>query len=237
MNYRTIQRLFQRAGLQIGFDHPVRNAPKLFAFKAAELGVKTVLDIGANIGQFARELRRAGYRGDMLSFEPLSAVYASLLKVAEGDASWHIAPRMALGDVPGTAEINVAQNLASSSFLQVRQRSVQAAAESGYVAKEMISIYRLEDVLDLHWSTPFAMKLDTQGFELRILSGAPNILAQTSLLMVEMSLVDLYDGGPGFAEMYRFLEAKGFRCVSLVQGFADNKRHELLQVDGVFVRR
>ena len=234
--YRGIQTLFKSAGLWIGFDHPVRNAPKLFAVKAAELGVNCVLDAGANRGQFAREVRECGYTGTIVSFEPQSSVHAELADASAGDANWYVAPRMALGDMEGAAEINISENLASSSLLPVMERSVSAAAGSAFAAKETDPVHRLDDVIEAAWKPPFGLKLDTQGFEIRVLEGGLETLAQTKLVLSEMSLSELYEGGASFVDVYRFLQAQGFRCISLVHGFADNTRHELLQVDGVFVR-
>jgi FkbM family methyltransferase len=234
--FGSIQSLFRTAGLQIGFDHPIRNAPKLFARKASKLGVKTVLDVGANKGQFVRELRKYGYSGEIVSFEPLSSAHAILCRKSENDAAWEIAPRMALGDANASAEINIAKNLASSSLLPVREASVSAAEESAFSGVETVPVRRLDDVLQPAWATPFALKLDTQGFELHVLRGCPNTLDRTALVVAEMSLAELYDGGVRLTELYRFLEDGGFRCISLVQAFADNARDELLQVDGIFVR-
>ena len=74
-------------------------------------GVNLVLDVGANIGQFGRKnLRDAGYRGRIVSFEPLSTAWNTLSAEASRDSLWNIAPRMAIGDKNGDVRINVAQN-------------------------------------------------------------------------------------------------------------------------------
>lgn len=231
-----IQKTLSAAGLRISFDRAVRNVLKLVCLKASERGVNTVLDIGANRGQFALDLRRHGYRGAIVSFEPLSSAHAILRDASMRDSLWHIAPRMALGEIAGSAEINIAKNLASSSLLPVLERSVLAAAVCGYSGTESTPVRRLDDVLETAWRAPFALKLDTQGFELHVLHGALNTLAGTEVVVAEMSLVDLYQGGARFVDVFGFLEDCGFRCISLVQGFADDVRHQLLQVDGVFVR-
>ena len=233
----SVQSVFQRLGLRVAFDHPVRNAPKLFARKVADYGVKTVLDIGANKGQFGVLLRAEGYRGRLISFEPLSAAHAMLSRAAASDPHWTVAPAMALGDRDDSAEINVAKNLASSSFLPVLERSVSAADASAYMATETVKVRRLDGVVDAAWEAPFAVKLDTQGFELHVLRGGLQTLARTNVILTEMSLAPLYEGGTAFVELYRFLEEAGFRCVTLTQVFSDNRSHELLQVDGVFVRK
>ena len=233
---RNIQTAFARAGVRVEFDHPIRNSTKLFAVKAAECGVKTVLDVGANFGQFAQDLRKHRYRGQIVSFEPLSAAHAALEKSAAGDARWRIAPRMALGNAPGTAAINIAKNLASSSLLPVHERSVMASVETAYAGCESVDVRRLDDVVDAAYEEPLALKLDTQGYELQVLEGATHALGRTAVVLSEMSLTPLYKNGAVFADVYTFLERSGFRCISLIQGFADNRRNELLQVDGVFVR-
>src|SRR5437867_13152458 len=70
--------------------------------------VDLVLDIGANTGQWAQELRRAGYAGDMISFEPLVQAHTQLRKNALGDPRWVVAERMALGERIADVEIHIA---------------------------------------------------------------------------------------------------------------------------------
>ena len=234
--YQFAQAALLKAGLRVSFNHPVRDPAKLMAFKAAEFGVATVLDIGANFGQFARALRAEGFSGKILSFEPLSTVHAQLSRQAANDADWHVAPRMALGDVPGIVSINISHNLASSSLLDVEERSVQAAPQSGYGGSENVEVRRLDDAIAADFIGPYAIKLDTQGFELHVLRGAPATLEKTRIVAIEMSLAPLYAGGATFIDVYRELELCGFRCISLTQGFSDVERNEMLQVDGVFVR-
>lgn len=231
-----IQAAFSHAGVRIEFDHPIRNSPKLFALKSRELGVRTVLDVGANFGQFARDLRKHRYSGTIVSFEPLSVAHAALTQSAAADAQWRIAPRMALGSANAQTAINISKNLASSSLLPVQNRSVEAAAVTAYTGQESVDVRRLDDVVDATCEEPLALKLDTQGFELQVLEGAERTLQRTALVLSEMSLASLYENGAAFSDVYEFLERSGFRCISLIQGFADNARHELLQVDGVFVR-
>jgi FkbM family methyltransferase len=231
----AVQALFRTVGLRIGFDHPVRNASKLFVLKARQAGIETVLDIGANKGQFGQSLRRQGYRETVVSFEPLETAHAILCTAARRDPRWIIAPAMALGVYDGWGEINIAINLASSSLLSVTERSVRAAEVSGFVGVQPVQIRRLDAVMLPEWKGPYGMKLDTQGTELQVLKGAPETLARTRLIIAEMSLTELYGGGTKLVDLYAFLEKNGFRCISLIPGFCDNDRQELLQVDGIFV--
>lgn len=232
---RAVHGLFSCLGLLVTLDRPVRNPIKLMTLKAAELGANTALDIGANRGQFATKLRKAGFRGTIVSFEPLSAVYPILQKNAQGDRNWIVAPRMALGGKPGDAQINISENLDSSSLLGVECRSLEAAPETHYIGTENVIVRRLDDVARPEWRAPFALKLDTQGFELEVLNGAEHILRDTVIIMTELSLTPLYGGGATMIDVFRFLESHEFRCISLTEGFVDTERNELLQMDGIFI--
>ena len=235
--YTMAQRGLAQVGLRVEIDRPVRNPLKLMATKTADLGIRTIFDVGANVGTFGQEIRRLGYRGAIVSFEPLSAAHAQLTRTAAKDDLWYAAPRMAIGSEAGVSEINVARNLASSSLLQVERRSIDAAPVSEFIGRESVSVQRLDDVVKSTWLSPFAMKLDTQGSEIQVLQGAAITLDKTSLIMVEMSLVPLYRGGPTLVDVFQYLDQRGFYCISLTQSFPDNQRNELLQVDGVFARR
>ena len=233
---RHINRLFSSLGLSVRRRHSFREPALHLARKCEEFGISTILDIGANVGQFGRRVRDAGYRGQLVSFEPLDMAHSSLTSAAGGDRSWTVMPPMALGSTAGKAKINVSSNLSSSSLLAVDQRSIDAFPRSAFVRTEDIDIRRLDTVTSPLWSQPYALKIDTQGFEIEVLSGAENILPQVKLVLIEMSLCPLYEGAPLLAEVYSWLEQRGFRCIGLTEGFVDLDRQEMLQVDGLFTR-
>lgn len=234
--FNLIKEGFLKVGVRIAFNHPVRDPVALLVLKAREARVKTLLDVGANFGQFAQEVRQAGYAGDILSFEPLSAAHGQLSRNAASDGKWHVAPRMAIGDVPGKTEIHIAQGLASSSLLKVEERSTRADPISSQVTTEQVEIMRLDDAVGPEVQGPYAIKLDTQGFELHVLRGGERILSQTRVIVSELSLSPLYENGAEFVAVYSYLEQRGFRCIALTQGFSDLNRNEMLQVDGIFVK-
>src|SRR3546814_4488279 len=103
---------------------------------------------------------------------------------------------MALGAETGTATINVSENLASSSLLDVEARSVEALRETGYTGTEEIVVRTLDEVVEPDWRRPLALKIDTQGFELEVLKGAQQTLADIPAILLEMSLTPLYKGAP-----------------------------------------
>jgi FkbM family methyltransferase len=99
--------------------------------------IDTVLDIGANSGHFARELREdIGYTNRILSFEPLSQVFKILEKTAKDDPMWEVY-NYAIGDAEEKREINIAGNSLSISLLNILPTHLASAPDSKYVGKEV----------------------------------------------------------------------------------------------------
>jgi len=199
-------------------------------------GVDLVLDVGAASGAYGRELRDFGYTGDIVSFEPLTRPYQRLREASAGDARWS-SLQTALGSETGRATINVASNSDSSSLLPMADAHRTAAPQVDYVDTEEIDVARLDDVVAdrLTSSTRPFLKLDTQGFEKEVLAGGPRTLSQSVGIQVELSFVELYDGGMLVDEAISLLYGEGFRMVGIDQGMT-SPQGQLLQADGVFFR-
>lgn len=201
-------------------------------------GIDLVLDVGANSGQYATELRAHGYAGRIVSFEPLTSAHASLTLAARGDAGWSVAPRMALGDSEGEISIHVAGNSFSSSILDMLPSHERAAPGSGYVASETVPLKRLDSVAGeyLAGSRRVLLKIDTQGYEDRVLAGAASLLGRMTAIQTELSLVPLYAGQLLFDEMRRKIAALGFELFAILPGFVNEQTGQTLQFDGFFLR-
>lgn len=227
----------RRFGLNLSRFDPLTDPIERRGRMLRAFGIGTVLDVGANTGQFARELRRAGYRGRIESFEPQQQAFETLQQRAAGDPAWRV-HRLALGDRDGTAELNLAGNSLSSSILDMLPAHADSAPESRFVGTEVVSTRRLDALfgeLAADGGKVF-LKIDTQGFERQVLDGAAGCLAQIDTLQVEMSLVELYAGAPDFAELLALLGDHGYTLVGLEPGFADPATGRLLQTDGMFHR-
>ncbi len=116
-----LKALAKRALRSVGIEvQKLRNAnteEAILRNLLARLRPEVVLDVGANIGQFAQGVRGAGYTGRIISFEALPDIHVELQKIASRDPQWTVAPCAALGSERGSAQINVAGNVASSSLL------------------------------------------------------------------------------------------------------------------------
>lgn len=200
--------------------------------------IDLVLDVGANDGGYGRMLRKGGYRGHILSFEPLSSVHASLLKSLAADSSWQVAPRMALGEVDGEISINIAGNSASSSVLPMGQLHAQAEPTSRYLGQEPVPLRRLDGVQHplLQSAGQLMLKIDTQGYEMPVLRGAQGLLQRARGVQIELSVTRLYEGQALFGEVMAFVLAAGFELWNVEPGFVDPRSGRMLQFDGMFFR-
>jgi FkbM family methyltransferase len=203
----------------------------------ASRGVTVLLDVGANIGQYALRTRNAGYRGRIVSFEPMRAAFAELSARAAADPAWECR-RHALGSSAAESEIHISRNSYSSSLLEIEDRHLRTAPESAYVGTESISVLPLDSIWDevVGSSDRTFLKLDVQGFELEALRGAERSLPALVGVQCELSLVPLYAGGPTQREVMEHLDAAGFRLAGFEPALFDPETAELLQADGIFIR-
>ncbi len=224
-------RQLARRGLVVR-RHPAARRQRLLV----DRGVDLVLDVGAARGGYATELREFGYTGRIVSFEPLAAAHADLVRAAASDPRWETR-HTALGDVTGRQEIHVASNSDSSSLLPMAEQHRASSPDIGYVGTETIEVSRLDDVAaDVVGDarTPF-LKIDTQGFERAVLEGAEATVPRLVGLQLELSFVTLYEGGMLADEAISWAYDHGFVLVGLDQGFTD-PGGAILQADGVFLR-
>lgn len=232
-----------KAGLRnIGYDlrpFDKDSNPDALLLKALTM-FKTdlVLDVGANRGQFAAELRSVGYRGRIVSFEPLSAEHGCLSKAASDDALWQVSPRCAIGDRDGSIKINIAANSGSSSVLPMLELHATAAPESIYIGEELVPIYTLDTLAPqyLKGSRSPILKMDTQGFEWEVLDGSHEVLPRLRGIICELSLAQLYGGSRLWMDMVQRIEKGGFTLWSILPGFSDPRNGRMLQVDATFFR-
>lgn len=202
----------------------------------AKLGTTTVLDVGANRGQYARSLRAAGYAGRILSFEPVAEPFRELAGHASDDPGWDVFP-FALGDSDDEAVIQVADNSAGSSFLQVGERLTASYPEMGFVSSETVTRRRLDGLVEELAISDAFLKLDVQGFERHVLRGAEEALRGIDGCELELSFTPLYSGESTLLEMTTLLDGLGFGLIGFIPGVDDASTGLPIQVDGLYERR
>lgn len=233
-----IRKTFQKINLDIKQYHPLLTDIGLINTTLGRLKTDLVLDVGANIGQFAMELRESGYKKKIVSFEPLSDAYSNLLRNVKKDSNWLAHERCAIGDYDGTVEVNVSSNSVSSSILPMLQTHINAAPDSNFTGREQVPIFKLDTIAESYIADAKSvfLKIDTQGFEWKVLDGAAATLIKTQGVLVELSLTPLYEGQYLWQDIIKRMNALGFTLWTLFPGFTDAKTAQTLQADAIFIR-
>lgn len=234
---RLRRALFPPSGYNISRYGPALDADQVRQTWLVKQGVTAVIDVGANNGQYGRELRKFGYRGRIISYEPLSEAFAALQTSVAADRQWS-AHQLALGPQAGSANINVAANSWSSSLLAMLPKHLESAPESAYVRTEQVRVATLDDECIARGINPTQafLKIDAQGYTVPILDGAQQMLQSLRGLQVEMSLVSLYDGEVLIEDIIVRLRNAGLVPVLIKPEFTDRVSGQQLQVDGIFLR-
>jgi FkbM family methyltransferase len=232
-----LRQFVRRRGFDvIRYPSPLVGPAVRYADLMTQLGVSLLVDVGANEGQFVREIRTMGWDGPVRSYEPLSHAFETLRQNAAGDPTWKVF-KLALGASPATAQIHIAGNSVSSSLLPMLDTHLRAAPDSGYIGEETVEITTLDDALtdEISSRDRLCVKLDCQGYEGEVLKGAAAALERTAMVVMELSLVDVYEEALRFDEAVPKMRELGFGLTSLDPVFSDPTTKELLQVDGCFV--
>jgi len=219
-------------------NYPVQNTNEGILINTIEkLQIDLLLDIGANNGDWALEIRENGYAGKIYSFEPQSVPFKQLELLSSKDQKWHTF-NYGLGNSNNEKIINISKNSVSSSILPMLKKHEKAEPNSVYRGKEKIKIRKLDSIHQsiITKNEKVFLKLDTQGYEFDILKGSVQFMEKISGIQIEMSLKKLYKGELDFSEMKKFLNEIGFVLIHIHDGFKDKNTGELLQVDALFQR-
>lgn len=179
----------------------------------SKLHVDCVIDVGANEGQYARLLRRLGFAGQILSFEPNIEVFRVMQQAFAKDHAWR-GFNCALGGSEGELDFHVFEHSQISSFLPGSER-----VHSRLVRTVKVPVRRLDAFLPQilpEWSNKrIFLKCDTQGFDLEVVKGAEGTLGQVYGLQSEIAVQSLYEGMSRYLEALTFYESLGFVLIDL----------------------
>lgn len=233
---------FIKAGFnQAGFDVVRRkNSPSLTLLGLHSWPIRTVIDIGANTGQFAREISDFFPNAKLYCFEPLPEPFDALSTWAKTQQGRAVPFNLAVGETEGEVEMFLHEDHTPSSSLlattklteryypftkeqkriRVRQTTLDAALDEGRVAL----------------TSEILIKLDVQGYEARVIAGGHKTFAKASACILEVSLDALYEGQADFKELLLMLEELGYRYVgNLDQAYGEDGH--CIYLDAVFLKK
>jgi FkbM family methyltransferase len=232
----TAVRILKRALGTVGLEVRRRRPPgDELAFLRA-IPVRTILDIGANEGQFARVLRRLFPRATIHSFEPVPSAYARLAGAAAKDGRLH-AHRLALGESAGEVDVEVNEFTPASSILRPTQALAESFPYAASTHAQTVAMTTLDDwAAGVDLEPELLLKLDVQGYEDRVLRGGKRVLARAAAVIIEVSFTPLYEGQVLFDEVAELLRHEGLRCAGMVNNGCDPRTGGILYADAVFRR-
>ena len=157
--------------------------------------IDCVIDVGANSGQYGTFLRNIGFKGFIVSFEPVKSVFEKLISNSKDDKKW-ICYNLALGDLAEKKNINVYSSTVFSSFLDANDYSKGIWKSLEKVVLEEVKVIKLDDIFseicDLTDCKHCYLKLDTQGYDLNVFRGGMKSLVKVDAIQTELSLIHVY---------------------------------------------
>ena len=200
--------------------------------------VESVLDVGAHQGEYAASLRACGYRGRIVSIEPVPESHAILTARAQDDPLWEVLPPMAVSDRPGPVEFHRSPESDLSSLLALREE-IQPILSSARPTQTLnVTALDLQSVFQTA-AIPIEktfLKLDTQGHDLAIVKSFSQSIESLIGIQVELSLVPIYETEPEWLEAILTLQTLGMTPILFIPGYFNQRTARLFAMDGVFVR-
>lgn len=232
---RLLNRFVRHFGVEIKSCEmlPTRNLLGLRSIRPL-----TVLDVGANEGQFALGFRSVFPTAKFFSFEPLPSCFEYLKKLSSRDQLWECF-NLALGDQIKPAEFHVhVGHTSSSSFLPASEKSYELYPETRSQKTISVQCTTLDKWIESRPEArrqPIVLKMDVQGYETNVLRGAANTLPLIEAVITEVIVENLYDQQSTFVEQAELLAQAGFHFSGVIEHAFENDGN-VISFDGVFRR-
>jgi FkbM family methyltransferase len=233
-----LQKFAKATAAKVGVDIEYRNARfntwlRLNHFIKLQR-IDTVLDIGANAGQFATDLLKGGFKGRVISFEALPEAHAEMLQRAKSySANWIVHEQSAVSDKKGATTFHVTKANTSSSLMKPNE-TFNANFVGAEVTREIIvATFPLDDVISRYKldQSRFLLKIDVQGAEQLVLDGAKKALGLAQGIQMEVGIVTSYEGQSGMQKHVSQLAERGLKLWDILPGYRDGKTLRLNECD------
>lgn len=204
---------------------PTPPAPQIdiWPWVRSTMSIRTILDIGANVGDFGEFLYGYFQPSAMYVFEPLPSCQPLLQEMAARHANITVFD-VALSDYEGEQTFWENEYGPSSSLLHVSDTHKRAFPETRNESQAIVRVARLDDVLaGITLEDGILVKIDVQGVEDRVILGGLSVFSRAAVVVVEMSFVEMYDGQPLFEEIHDLLVGCGLRLIGMKNQIVDSE--------------
>jgi FkbM family methyltransferase len=196
-------------------------------------GLRYVVDVGANVGQWANALLELVSPEKLIMIEPGPAVFARLQERFAGKPEVDL-HNVAIGETNGVTTLRVTRDSTGASILPSRDAMKELIGGNWTVENEVECPLRTLDSLLAAVPEISLLKIDVQGYEKETLAGATQTLAKTRFLLIELNYMPQYEGGSWFGEIHELLTGRyGFILVDATKPLRLNGRASMS--DGLYV--
>lgn len=202
----------------------------------AQYEIETVIDIGANNGQFASHIREILPDARILSFEPLPEVYRQLCNKVSNDLLIKVFP-FALSDKEGEIDINQSSFSPSSSLLamsELHKEEFPFSSDHSTISVQMRTLDGLFHQGLIPLIGNLLIKMDVQGHEDAVIRGAEHVISRAHLVIVEVGFLSLYEGQPLFEDIYDLMRSLGFVYRGSLDQYFSTRLNKFLFADAIF---
>src|SRR4029077_591739 len=204
----------------------------LFAPGHAEK-LRYVVDVGANIGQWAGMLLDSITPEKLIIIEPLPDAFAVLKRKFESNRRVEL-HNFAIGEREGIETLKITRDTTGASLLQPREEMRAVVGSNWTITSEVQVKMTTLDRLLVDFPEVSLLKIDVQGYEKPVLAGAAQTLAKTKFLLIELNFLPQYDGGSWLGEVHEILTREfGFFLANATAPLVLNGRAAM--VDGLYV--
>jgi FkbM family methyltransferase len=203
--------------------------------------IDCVFDVGANLGQYAKKIRRnLNYKGRIISFEPIPDAAARLRREAEKDSQWVI-EEVALDSVSRRAVFNIMHDSEYSSLREPEKSDIDVhVAQTKIVGTVEVRTKTLNELFEKYrklygFRRPY-IKLDTQGNDLEVVKGGRDVIGNFVGLQSELAFKRIYAESASYREAIDYYESLGFELSAFIPNNAGHFPY-LFEMDCIMINK
>jgi len=197
----------------------------------------TIIDIGANDGQFAEKMRILFPDAAIHAFEPLPESFQNIKVNFKNDRQFTVY-NVALGEEDGHLSFHRNEYTPSSSLLTLASEHISHFDHATKTNTIVVNVTTLDKIFtDEELKSPVLIKIDVQGFEDKVIKGGLMTLQKADMIICELSFSELFKGQVLFDEIYNTIISLGFRYIGSLDQLRSPRTNAILQADGIFIKR
>jgi FkbM family methyltransferase len=218
----------------------IDNIPRQTLLGLGARPIRTVIDVGANTGQFAKRISNFFPESIIYCFEPLPEPFNELSTWAKTQRGRVIPFNLAIGDEEGEAEMFLHEDYTPSSSLlattELNEQYYPFIKNQRRIAVKQTTLNTALRVVKADLASEILIKLDVQGYEDRVIAGGGEVFKTATICLLEIGVDSLYEGQADFFKLNTMLDSLGYRYVGNLDQTYREDGH-VIYLDAVFLNK